>query len=467
MSTAGQALAAKFHPDEVERITGWFTAVGLAVLVFVATIQIWDRPQLVRFNLIVWASVLAAVRILPAIFTWQDPGRYPVAWLLAWSTVTIIIVVQMVPMPGFLLDHLGAWPDFLRKEYPQLVRRITPTPLHTLTWWAVFTACFLAAWMVSSLSHRQVVLVLWGVALTATFQALYGLGALIQASDTILGLGPRPPGPIGRDATGTFLTRTHYAAFFEMAWPLTLSLLLLRKRTNYRDERRALRYALMVVVCLVFGIAVFASHSRMGTLSVMVGLIVYGWLVARQAKRGDERYLRWLPWFFASVALLGALWFGMGDLVERFMRAEDDAGGRLDWIWIPLVRDLPLSTWILGAGAGSYPDVYTMVQPIEKQTSSFHAHNDYLELFLDVGVIGVALIVLVFGNWIRKLWPEHLRGPHLGAIAGIIAIALHSLTDFSLHQLGNNFLFWVSLGLLTNTRLESRRRRRRRRRSPD
>jgi O-antigen ligase len=81
------------------------------------------------------------------------------------------------------------------------------------------------------------------------------------------------------------------------------------------------------------------------------------------------------------------------------------------------------------------------------------AHNDYLHFTSEVGLPLIAVMVWMIIALYRKGFiklknPSRLvRGITLGALSGITAILVHSISDFNLHIPANALLFTV-LGAL-------------------
>jgi O-antigen ligase len=102
------------------------------------------------------------------------------------------------------------------------------------------------------------------------------------------------------------------------------------------------------------------------------------------------------------------------------------------------------------------------------------AHNDYLQVLSDGGIVGGALgLVFIIGLFRmgfarRESSDDFRRGVATGALAGCFAVLIHSFFDFTLHTPSNALLFLVLAALATvNGRVEEpqARPKRRRRRS--
>ena len=113
----------------------------------------------------------------------------------------------------------------------------------------------------------------------------------------------------------------------------------------------------------------------------------------------------------------------------------------------------------VGSGLGSFvpvfqlferPEVFTVLQQYVN-----HAHNDYIELFIETGLMGAAAL-LVFLAWFATaavrsaLWPSG-RDADLPRVAAVIVALLlvHSIVDYPLRTAAMAVVFALGCGLLT------------------
>jgi O-antigen ligase len=86
-----------------------------------------------------------------------------------------------------------------------------------------------------------------------------------------------------------------------------------------------------------------------------------------------------------------------------------------------------------------------------------HAHDDYAELVLELGLAGVLLIVGFLACWGRMVW-HAWRYAEAGIYAraaaiGSAAILVHSLVDFPLRTAAVDAVFAMCLALLVERRV--------------
>lgn len=154
---------------------------------------------------------------------------------------------------------------------------------------------------------------------------------------------------------------------------------------------------------------------------------------------------------FSGATLLG-LWIGLEPIVERYRTLEGDYVARLS-VWketLSLIQAHPL----FGTGLGTFPDVYPSVQTTHVTRFVNHAHNDYLEVTAELGIIGAGLlfglILVVLGRGFIAFFrsPRHRESfLLLGSCGSILALLFHSFADFNLYIPANALVFAVILGL--------------------
>ena len=112
----------------------------------------------------------------------------------------------------------------------------------------------------------------------------------------------------------------------------------------------------------------------------------------------------------------------------------------------------------VGSGLGTFEQVYPRFEDPATVTTVFmnHAHNDYLEVAMELGIIGMALLVAAIVFWAVLSWRAWTtRGSEARLQkAASIALAvplLHSLVDYPLRTPGLAVLAAVCAGVLVAT----------------
>lgn len=284
--------------------------------------------------------------------------------------------------------------------------------------------------------------------------------------------------PEGSGAIGPWVYHNHYAGFMELVFPLVLAHFFyyrpkfdkqqsLRERTTalFTAPGSNLHFFIGFGIILIIA-SVFIALSRGGTIAITLGLFLFLALLSRKkVHSGKITYL-----LIFTCILLAITWLGWEPVLSKFNRAFTETGGinnaRL-LIWqdcAPFIRDF----FLTGAGFGTFSHVFPSYTTIPTSSIFNHAHNDYIELLTDGGLVGFGLaawfVLAVLSNGIKMLGKRHESYSILLTIAGITAIfsiLLHSVTDFNMHNGANGLYFFFICGVLVsagNTRLHYRTR---------
>jgi len=237
---------------------------------------------------------------------------------------------------------------------------------------------------------------------------------------------------------GPFVNKNHFAGFIVMIIPFSLGLMM----KSGRIEKKFL-YGFLGVVSTI---ALFFTTSRGGILSFLAGIVVF---VLFSSRKGISKTIL-IPICMFVVILAGyLLFFGISPILERFAESSVTTDSRLV-AWrgtLSAFSDYP----VFGSGLGTFQHIFKVYQPEGLRLYWNHAHNDYLELLLELGIVGTLIVMLFFvvvlktiikTNWSRK-------DVYLGAafLSSITTIAFHSIVDFNLHIPSNALLFSLILGL--------------------
>ena len=263
--------------------------------------------------------------------------------------------------------------------------------------------------------------------------------------------------------SGTYISPNNLACFLAMLLPLTIAYLLAGRISPV--TRVLLGYCALVMLA---GITV--TFSRGGWVACAAALLVLlGILISNRQHR--------VPAVFLLVALVGGGIFCVKHLqynptyvqrVSRVLEDQNASNDNLDMrrdLWVAAVQMWRDNFW-WGAGPGHFNYRFPAYRPGRIQMQPDHAHNDYLDLLADWGTTGGIIAVAgmtVFGVGLWQTRKNVRRSENefktvrsnrfaffLGASAGLLALAVHSLVDFNLHIPANAILGVTLLALLTS-----------------
>ncbi len=243
---------------------------------------------------------------------------------------------------------------------------------------------------------------------------------------------------------GPYVNHNHYAGLMEMLVPIPLVLSLTRHAHRRQRSAAALAAALMAST-------IFLSGSRGGMLAFAVQMVFLAALLIKP-KKGPRTALAIAVFLVVVVGLL--TWVGGGELTKRLAsihtetKAELSGGMRLD-----IDRDgmkMFAMKPVLGWGLGVFPVVYPQFRSFYTNFFVNAAHNDYVQLLVEMGSLGFVtmlwfVVVLYRAAW-KKLgdWPNDLNGAvALASLLGSTGILVHSFLDFNLQIPANAALFYA------------------------
>ncbi len=246
---------------------------------------------------------------------------------------------------------------------------------------------------------------------------------------------------------GPYVNRNHFAGFTELVIPTALVPLVLGK------VRRERRFAVVVFALLPI-VALFLAASRGGIVSFAAEIGVLALLLA--LRRAGGRHV-----LAGGVVLLLAFmlvsWLGVRQILERFssMQSLEVTGGKRASMrhdsW-RIFRDHP---WT-GTGLGTLPIIFPAYESLYDAKFVNHAHNDYLEMLADTGLVGAlccaSFLGLLFFSSLRHLLgsdKSFAAALHLSGLVACCGFLVHSLVDFNLHMPGNALLFFLMAHLAT------------------
>jgi O-antigen ligase len=278
-------------------------------------------------------------------------------------------------------------------------------------------------------------------------------------------------------AFGPFINRHHFAGYMELTIALPLGLLF----AGSVDREKRILY---LFVAGLMGVALVLTASRGGIISLVAEIMFFVIVTAIWRKQSDGRsaatsrfksmMLRVGLGLALMIGLLGGVLMLGGEFsINRFIdsvNTNDPTTGRAHFwtVTVDMIETHPL----LGTGLGAFGVLYTRFDSRNGTFRLEQAHNDYLQILSDAGIIGAAIalsfVVLLFVRALKRArsLDDFRRGLALASLGGCFAVLVHSLFDFTLHTTANALLFLILAALATmDSRVEQAPRKRRRRSS--
>lgn len=385
-------------------------------------------------------------------------------WKTAWPPLCLLLFIVLIPILQLLPVPGGLWAQLPSRALPASVLHATglTKPWMPVTITPGFTersglslavpfAVFIATLTLRAAERRAVVLGILAVTLLGLL-----LGAVQVAS------GDNNAGYIYSSTSfgslvGFFANRNHEATLLVCALPLVAAIV--THRSAMKQRRLALTLGGAFALIAIAALAVV--KSRAGILLFAPSLIASLAIIFMSgAFERPKRAFAIVGMAIGLVVVLVGL-FAMSALIGRF-QTDNTADPRFyaaGNIFQAALHALPI-----GTGLGSFDNIYRSIEPISALNERFlnHAHDDYLEVFLETGLFGVVAFIAFIIWWVRaslRAWLDKGRYDRALAQAGstiAFLVMLHSTVDYPMRTLAISAVFAFACGLLVPPWSQSR-----------
>jgi O-antigen ligase len=392
--------------------------------------------QLVGIGLIAWAAIGAK----------EGEQRNISAINVLVISALLLVIVQLVPLPPNVWSRLPARDEIVRGlsllGYPLQPFPVAEMPQEAVL--ALFSAIPAIATFVTvdrlSASPRYI-----AGAIVAGMVASIFLGAIQVVS------GPdswayfykiHNPG-----STGFFANVNHMGTLLLIAIPMAATLVISAR--SKAPSSPVTKYALGLAIITLIGIGIFLNGSRAALgLSVPVVLASAGLFRITFRWRGLLLIMSLIS-LIVGVALMirnpiAQAEVSPGEISSVGIRAE---------VWRSTIRAIG-DNFPVGTGLGSFSRVYHRYENPDQVTPLYvnHAHNDYLEIALELGLGGVLLIMLFLSWWMKvaaRIWISAQSSSFRRAATIATGVVLvHSGVDFPIRTAAISSIFAACVAVM-------------------
>lgn len=274
---------------------------------------------------------------------------------------------------------------------------------------------------------RVLFIVVAGIAILGFFEYLFMTGNRIQS---------------------TFTNANPFAIFMVMFFLLALSMSI---RSNSKH---------LYVLSSIFATAIFLSGSRAALLSLLMSSIIVFIQIPRTSLR--KAFISTAIVFIVALSLSQVMAFLSGFLVEKIGFGQSifdqlirkdtllsvSVNGRLEFWRVAwkLFANRPL----IGYGQGSYYSTYHIEYGLNQWYSRF-AHNNFLQILSETGLIGIVLFLMFIWSVVRSVINQFRIADKpiwfWGMTAGATAFLIHTCVDFSWNFPAVSILFFSFISI--------------------
>lgn len=319
-------------------------------------------------------------------------------------------------------------------------------------------------------TRTRLLWLLGALVVSGTLQAFYGTFMALSGFEwSFFGESVRS----GSAANGTFVNRNHFAGYIELTLACGIGLMMALRSTErwswvsaielIMGPKARLRLALVILV-----IALVMTRSRGGNVAFFTAMLAMSFIFIVRNRENRRRNILILVSLILIDTLVISQYFGLERLKDRLfdtrlvdrvetvvinnvpveqVQQANEIRGQVFTDIVPLALHKP----IVGQGAGAFEATYSQYADESVRLHFDHAHNDFLQFFVEYGAIGTVLLAL-FTGWalyfaLAALWQTRSmfrNGLGLGVSIGILSLLIHSLSDFNL-QIPANAATFITL----------------------
>ena len=318
-----------------------------------------------------------------------DLPKYIQVLLLILGAAFPISAIQLVPLPPEFWASLPGREDYalLAKatSVEKVWRPIAISPDRTINSMLAVLPLIAAVMLAAVMVEKSRQTVIWAIITIACLSAALGL---VQAA-TYNPLFSLYTDRVTGHSTGFLANRNHQAVMLAMALPL-LGAWAMDEKSSYKLQTRKL---LVLVLGSFLVIGILISKSRAG-ITLLIPAVILLLLFMRA--------VNWPSLILGGLTIVG-LAFGFG-FAERFI--DTDIGDDARFQFAPVVWELLMEHFPVGVGFGGFDPAFRKAEPYEGLTFNYfnHAHNDWLELLIEGGILAAILAIgalawLAWSSW--------------------------------------------------------------------
>lgn len=358
-----------------------------------------------------------------------------------WASALLVVVAQLSPWPAAILPVRGD---------PTIFETINAISGSDRSWRPISIAPHLTLNALFSLASPLAVFLLGLQLVKSEREKLLVVMLLLGLSSALLGILQVAGDPYGIFYTyritnnglpvGLLANRNHQAVFLASLFPI-LAVFAIDNNATFLPK--AAKASLGLIIGVTFIPLILVTGSRAGLAAAAIGIATALWIYARyneQPKKAVPSRSK-VTIIYAS-ALSAALLMVVTTIVmsraeglNRILEGENTSDIRFQ-LWKPVISAAH-NMAPFGSGTGSFVPVFQIFEPTNLLTHYLinQAHNDWLDLYLTLGLFGL-IVAALFGTVVIRNFLQNVNGARLAGRSvllswlAIFILALFGLASF-------------------------------------
>jgi len=433
----------------IDRFLHTFTKFRTSLIISIFILLGGTSQEVYELKIIVYGlCTLVICWVIQKISVREIYSTYPMILSLITVYVTYSLI-QIIPLPQELWLSLPNR-EFIKEGYnlldetrPSLPIAISPSSvIHSLLAILPALTIFLLVGFIASDTERH--LAFWTVPFLGTVSLILGFAQVMSKSEYLLFYDIISPD----SEIGIFTNINHQATLTAVSLCFILFNTLNFSVTHRSFFNVRVYIGLPFIALLVCGLLAYSSVA--GYIFIPIILIAFiGWGIYLRAYKFKSAFT--FIFFLIFAIFIAFIYEYLDGSFTLFTSSSPTARSTI------FLRgmDITIDSWPFGTGLGTFSDIYPHYENINEVTTTYvpHLHNDYLEFILEMGIIGVVLLMGSLWGIMRRAnviltKSKNTSNYSTPALFGLLIILVHSIVDYPLRTITIITICSLSLALI-------------------
>jgi len=402
----------------------------------------WSLMELVTFGLMFVVFVSGGIR---GKRSFENLSHLKIPIILG-SVWLIYLALQTINMPASMFTYLAtpatlSVNDLMIRQY-----HLTSLSVDQYSTWSELlkNSSYLCLMILTGLLITTRTRVQWLV-------LVMGLACLGEISygiyDVLSG------GQYGRLISGTFVNHSHLSGLLELSMPLVLAFTayIIRHYSGEHSLHSVLLFkGMLLALSSVMIVGLVLAGSRGGILATLASCVMLGLLLVPNWLRDSSKATK-IGFLVVVMGVFAIALMASDGVLQRF------SGGGISGreYLLQLAPNMLADSWLRGLGAGNLQYVFPWYHNDGGPYQFWRAHNDYIELLFDQGIVGFSIVAagVVFvlkSNYQALKASSSTFQQHMltGTLFSQVILLVHGLSDFNFYIPSNAAYYFIIVGLV-------------------